>query len=513
MTNETNLIDVIKRIKFFSSLPDEKAAELVPHFNKVNLQSGETLFYQRDDSLFLYILIKGKLISELSTASQEKIIVGTINPIETVGELGSLSGEPRSLTVKAATDSVVLELPNKIFKEFCQEYPAILTDISKFIVDRSLQIIKIMAQEEARKVNLIFPLLQKTSLNLSTEILETKFNEIFFRHQEVYYTNEQKSEINKTLQIDEIKPVSIFLKSWDSFLFTEVIDRLACVYLVVESEQPAHFDQDTKKIIQDIQRLPNVRLELILLQPENIDQPKNTKKWLEKFDFDLHHHLQLNQSDSWARLIRFMTGKATALVLGGGGARGFSHFGTLKALRENNIPIDAIGGTSVGSVVAACYAMTQDCNETMKLLQDLKRAAKHSFSLRNLTWPFISLFSSHPLTTLLMSTFGSTRIEDLWIPFFAIFANLVDKDEFVQKRGLLWEAVRSSSSLPGIYPPIVKKGKLLLDGGLINNLPVDTMREMIGNDHKIVASQLSKQEMKSISYHFPFVLPLGKALL
>ncbi|WP_315957761.1 patatin-like phospholipase family protein [Coxiella burnetii] len=434
MTNETNLIDVIKRIKFFSSLPDEKAAELVPHFNKVNLQSGETLFYQRDGSLFLYILIKGKLISELSTASQEKIIVGTINPIETVGELGSLSGEPRSLTVKAATDSVVLELPNKIFKEFCQEYPAILTDISKFIVDRSLQIIKIMAQEEARKVNLIFPLLQKTSLNLSTEI-------------------------------------------------------------------------------QDIQRLPNVRLELILLQPENIDQPKNTKKWLEKFDFDLHHHLQLNQSDSWARLIRFMTGKATALVLGGGGARGFSHFGTLKALRENNIPIDAIGGTSVGSVVAACYAMTQDCNETMKLLQDLKRAAKHSFSLRNLTWPFISLFSSHPLTTLLMSTFGSTRIEDLWIPFFAIFANLVDKDEFVQKRGLLWEAVRSSSSLPGIYPPIVKIGKLLLDGGLINNLPVDTMREMIGNDHKIVASQLSKQEMKSISYHFPFVLPLGKALL
>lgn len=73
--------------------------------------------------------------------------------------------------------------------------------------------------------------------------------------------------------------------------------------------------------------------------------------------------------------------------------------------------------------------------------------------------------------------------------------------------------MRSSSSLPGIYPPIVKKGKLLLDGGLINNLPVDTMREMIGNDHKIVASQLSKQEMKSISYHFPFVLPLGKALL
>lgn len=123
-----------------------------------------------------------------------------------------MSGEPRSLTVKAATDSVVLELPNKIFKEFCQEYPAILTDISKFIVDRSLQIIKIMAQEEARKVNLIFPLLQKTSLNLSTEILETKFNEIFFRHQEVYYTNEQKSEINKTLQIDEIKPVSILFK-------------------------------------------------------------------------------------------------------------------------------------------------------------------------------------------------------------------------------------------------------------------------------------------------------------
>ena len=509
--DDSQLIGLIKRVTFFSELPNDAIAELIPQFEKIELKPGQILFSQGDSSQFLYILIEGKLTSLLTKSPQGMITVGTINPVEIVGELGSLSGEPRSLTVRAETHSVLLMLPSEVFVELCQEHPVIYTEISKLLIERSRKTIRLLAHEH--QVIIVFPMLRQISI----EFMKNKFQEAFVSHKDeiVLLSSEQQEEIDKMLLKlnNEEKKIVIFLRDWNPALFERVIEKLSCFYVLVESKPHFDFDDNTKKILSDVKHIPNARVELILLQPDDIQHPQDTQKWLENFDFSLHHHVQMKQSETWDRLIRFMTGKANAVFLGGGVAKKFSHLGVIRAIKEKKVPVDAIGGTSIGAAIAACYAIVQDYEETLKIVYPHKNIGRRSLSIINLTWPIISLFSSHPMAKVLISIFNSLRIEDLWIPFVAVASDLASKESFAYQSGLLWEAIRSSISIPGLFPPIVKDKKLLFDGGLLNNLPVDVMRKTVGSNQKIIAARLTGEKTIKKYYNFPSELTLGRAFL
>jgi len=96
--------------------------------------------------------------------------------------------------------------------------------------------------------------------------------------------------------------------------------------------------------------------------------------------------------------------------------------------------------------------------------------------LHDTTLPFASIFASRRVTQMLQNEFGDARIEDLWTPFFAVATNLTNAEEIVIDRGSLWEAVRASIAIPGVFSPISRNGDLLVDGGIMNNLPIDVMR-------------------------------------
>lgn len=228
--------------------------------------------------------------------------------------------------------------------------------------------------------------------------------------------------------------------------------------------------------------------------------------------FNLHHHIRVDHESDYQRLIRFMIGHAFTLVLGGGGAKGMVHLGVIKAILEHNITIDAIGGTSIGSGVGAAYALTLNYDNTLQYMNKLKLAAVKSVSWQHFTWPLISIFSSNPATKITHYLFENVCIENLLIPYFAISSNLSEKSELIHKEGLIWEAIRSSSALPGIFPPVVIDGQIHYDGGLLNNLPVDVMRNRIGKDNIIMAVSLTRTR-KNVHYHFPPVLTLGNAIM
>ncbi|CAG8877929.1 unnamed protein product [Penicillium nalgiovense] len=167
------------------------------------------------------------------------------------------------------------------------------------------------------------------------------------------------------------------------------------------------------------------------------------------------------------RLARRLCGKSVGLVLGGGGARGISQVGVIKALEEAGIPIDIIGGTSIGSFIGALYARDAD------VVPMYGRAKKFSGRMGSM-WRF-ALDLTYP------TTFGDSQIEDFWLEFYCNTTNISRSRIEYHSSGYVWRYVRASMTLAGLMPPICDEGSMLLDGGYIDNLTVAHMKSLGAN--------------------------------
>ena len=168
-----------------------------------------------------------------------------------------------------------------------------------------------------------------------------------------------------------------------------------------------------------------------------------------------------------------LTGRAVGLVLSGGGARGFAHLGVVRALREHGVPIDIVGGSSMGAILAAGVAADWDDAE---LRLRFKRSFVDTNPLSDFTLPLVSLVSGRKVGMLLRQELGDIDIADLPLPFFCVSSNLTTGRIAVHQEGPLWRWLRASVAIPGVLPPVFQGGEVFVDGGAMNNLPVDVMR-------------------------------------
>lgn len=152
---------------------------------------------------------------------------------------------------------------------------------------------------------------------------------------------------------------------------------------------------------------------------------------------------------------------------------GFAHLGVMRALEEAGIEVDVVGGTSIGAIMGAFFAA--ELNDGARV-RAATRAMVDRGSVVGYTLPLVSVSSARKVSRLLRAEPAfAPGIEDLWRPFFCVSASLNAVREVVHERGPVWRAIRSSISLPGVYPPVHRRGDLLVDGGVLNNLPVDVM--------------------------------------
>ncbi|WVQ85079.1 lysophospholipase NTE1 [Cryptococcus sp. DSM 104549] len=181
--------------------------------------------------------------------------------------------------------------------------------------------------------------------------------------------------------------------------------------------------------------------------------------------------------NDFARIARRLCGKQIGLVLGGGGARGISHIGMLQALEEFGIPIDAIGGCSIGSFVGGLYARETDLLETAgRTKQFSGRMGSMWRILSDVTYPFVAYTTGHEFNRGIYKAFYNTHIEDFWIPFFANSTNITHSRMEVHRTGYAWRYVRASMTLAGLLPPLSDNGNLLVDGGYMDNTPIAPLR-------------------------------------
>lgn len=181
--------------------------------------------------------------------------------------------------------------------------------------------------------------------------------------------------------------------------------------------------------------------------------------------------------NDFLRLARILSGQAIGLVLGGGGARGLSHLGFLQAIEEQGIPIDMIGGTSIGSFVGGLYAKDYDL---VPIYGRVKKFAGRISSIwrmmTDLTWPVTSYTTGHEFNRGVWKAFGDARIEDFWVQYYCNSTNITDSVQEIHSFGYAWRYIRASMSLAGLLPPLEDRGSMLLDGGYLDNLPVWEMK-------------------------------------
>uniref|UniRef100_G1PTR1 Patatin like phospholipase domain containing 6 n=1 Tax=Myotis lucifugus TaxID=59463 RepID=G1PTR1_MYOLU len=209
---------------------------------------------------------------------------------------------------------------------------------------------------------------------------------------------------------------------------------------------------------------------------------------------------RVDRHSDFSRLARVLTGNTIALVLGGGGARGCSHIGVLKALEEAGVPVDLVGGTSIGSFIGALYAEERSASRTKQRAREWAKSMTSVLEpMLDLTYPATSMFTGSAFNRSIHRVFQDKQIEDLWLPYFNVTTDITASAMRVHKDGSLWRYVRASMTLSGYLPPLCdpKDGHLLMDGGYINNLPADIARSM--GAKTVIAIDVGSQDETDLS--------------
>ena len=183
---------------------------------------------------------------------------------------------------------------------------------------------------------------------------------------------------------------------------------------------------------------------------------------------------------------RIMSRKRVGLALSGGVARGVIHVGVLNVLEKAGIPIDYVAGTSAGSIVGAAYCAGLPVAEILE-----KASGMGWRQMAQLKWPGHGIVSFERLERWLEELIGDVDIRDLAIPLTVVTTDLQTGETVALHSGRLATAVRASSSVPGVIEPVLINGRLLGDGGVSNNLPVDVVRDM-GADYVIAVDLFAR---------------------
>jgi NTE family protein len=169
--------------------------------------------------------------------------------------------------------------------------------------------------------------------------------------------------------------------------------------------------------------------------------------------------------------------KKIGLALGGGFARGLAHIGVIRVLKQEGIPIDMIAGTSIGAIVGGLYALRRDILRIERIADEINRA--HLFSLLDLRFHRTGLFGGQKIMSWTKSIIGrDVMFSDLEVPFACVATDIMTGEEMVINEGSVMEAVRASFSIPGLFSVVKSQGRYLVDGGLVNPVPVGTVKGM-----------------------------------
>lgn len=471
---------------------------LLAEIECLQLRRGDVLIRPGEDGDRMYVVIYGRLRVVTGVAEETGTIVGEAGRGDTVGEASLLTGDLPSTTVYALRESAVGVITRSLLETLKYQYPDVLVRLSRIALRRTQRVpghgvAEAAAAQLPDAVSVaVLPVGAPPGSIPLTAFSGRLASGLSGIGTTLHLSSARLEELMGTRGIaqagpgDSSEPV---LAAW--------LQRQEQTYGCVVYEADAAWTPWTERCLRMADRVllvgrgasapvrtgldeplarltDSTRTELVLLQPDGISRPSGTAAWLDRYAAAGHDHVRLGRPADFARFLRHISARGTGLVLGGGGARGFAHMGVFRALAERGVEVDMTGGTSMGAVLGAMFAMGLGYKEILKLA----RQVASPLGLFDPTVPVVSFFSSRKVTEVLQRIYGDLQIEDLWAPFFCVSSNLTHAVAMVHRRGPLWKAVRASMAIPGVFSPVLSDGDLLVDGCVLDNLPIDVMQRV-----------------------------------
>ncbi|KAF8910065.1 hypothetical protein CPB84DRAFT_1842725 [Gymnopilus junonius] len=494
----------------------------------MQVDAGQVLWRPQDTSDSFYIVINGRLRAIAESENGEVSIEAEYGQGDTVGELDVITSSPRRNTVHAIRDSELIRMPQTLFNAISARNPQTTAQLLRTIASRVRDEVDNSSTGQQRKpVDAFSKKLQAAleGIGASTACLnQTIITSQLGRHaftrmgklKSAGWLADQEQRFRIVLYVAD-SPVN---SSW-----TQTCIRQADYVMVVGMGDDPSLGEYERLLLS---MKTTARKELILLHPDRSVTPGSTREWLKSRPW-VHQHIhvelpglsvpvpktaipkdpdavvalknlkdkvqneimkyrrgnadvrpqRLPHTNDFSRLARRICGRTIGLVLGGGGARGIAHLGFIRALEEYGIPIDHIGGTSIGAFLGGLYAREGDLiSSTGRAKQFSGRMGNIWRMLSDVTYPLVAYTTGHEFNRSLYKAFYDLHIEDMWLPFFCNTTNIMTSRMEIHETGYAWRFIRASMTLVGLLPPLCENGSLLVDGGYLDNLPVAAMSSM-----------------------------------
>lgn len=436
---------------------DDQLRQLLAAIQWLKVPAGQRLFTEGEPADGMYILFRGRVRFVVESAPTP-LTPWEVDPVAVFGEGALLTGEGRSRTAVAVRDSFLVRLPAATFEELMTASPDVAVATARRVAQRT-----VFPSVDDRARRRTDATVTFVSMSVPTARLEP------FREASAVAMG-----------------ASGHVMAYGQDRAAETVDAVRHsdrVVVVIDATDRVDVRPLMDIVLKGIDPLAAPALELLLIDHPHRAGAGPVTRWHRPDGFS--HRLRAREGDAadLRRIGRHVSGRSVGLVLGGGGARGLAHIGVLRALADLDIPVDSVGGSSMGAIIGGQHAMGWSWEHMFE--HNRKAWADHRIRFE-ISFPTVSLFSGRRSKRMYDNAFGDLDIEDFRLPYFCTSVDLSAFRLAVHRKGAAAQWICASASVPGLWPPVVDAvGHLHIDGGQLNNVPTDVMRD--SHDGPIIA--------------------------
>lgn len=444
----------LRNVPVLTGLSDELLLNLADQVEEVHVRAGEWIMREGETADSLFMVRSGRV--EVIDEGPPETIIRILRRGDVIGELALLREGTRSASVRARRDAELLQLGRAAFEALIQEAPSFALGLTRAMgAQLAASRTPVVAATPPRTIAVVglddgAPAAEVAELLANA--LSAHGSVASLSAGELATIDQAERDANRVVLRCEAAPDG----EW-----TELCVREAHLVVAVSTGAPAPVWLERATALQGC--------ELLILGPSVADtvleslQPREVQVVADRVD----------RGRAIESMARRLAGRSVGIVLSGGGARALAHLGVLEELRAAGLRFDRVGGVSLGSLVAAATAAEFT---TEYMYDSFRRGFVESSPSRDFVPPAYSLIRGAKARRLLLEAFGDRRIEELPLRFFCISCDLVSREAVLHRVGPVIDAVYPSLAIPGVFPPVATAdGRLLVDGGVLDNLPVATM--------------------------------------
>lgn len=443
----------LRTVPFFSGLDDATLEALTQRLQTRRVNKGASVFLAGEPGDCMYVIQSG-LVKIISQHETEERFILYLGPGDFFGEGSAIFGGNHSASVFVVLDAELLLLPHADLMELTQKFPAMAFTIIRELHQRLR--LALRSPIQPKELTLI------TAVGAATPALARQIGRMSGEDVLLLDLREPANDVDAgALQEDNVQLVRTERPLNAEELPRYLSRQIRQYYWVVLWIEPEASPLVTKAI-----ELADLRVVLGVAA---------TQPALRLMPQPLYAD---DEPDAIEQLARKLARRQVGLALSSGNARGMAHIGVLKVFREENIPLDFIVGTSAGALFGAMYAAGRSIAQMTEFAHHVRLEYNFLTGFRN--WDFSipprwGLIKGNMFLKQLQQLFPDETFEGLKIPFAVVAADVVSGEEIIFERGPLAEALRATMSMGGFLEPARHEGRLLIDGGAVNPVPVQVL--------------------------------------